>query len=71
MRRHASKQAAAFWIVREEADFNLQKSLDLEHTETPEPSLLPFHRSHFDSKLLLHSNTGEGTHIYVYETLRR
>ena len=58
-------------MVQEQADFNLQKLLDLEHTETPEPSLLPFHRSHFDSKLLLRSNSGEETHIYVYETLRR
>src|SRR5688572_10184168 len=34
------------------------------------PSLLPFHRSHFNSTLLLTLLRGE-VHLYVYETLRR
>ncbi len=51
MRPVPQTKAAAFWIVREQAVFNF-RSRSFKSIRTLEPSLLPFLRSHFSSKLL-------------------
>ena len=64
MRPAHERIALAFWMVREQADFNF-RSRSFEHPKTG-PSLLPFDRSQSDSQLLL-SPLGER---YIFMSMK-